>query len=72
MLPPTTEALDETDYAMAEGPVRPRLPPKSSLEHPHYAGFGRGRFSNQSLAQVPGDVFSFSFANSRVCPRILV
>lgn len=40
-------AADEFDPSA----YRSFVPPKSSLEHPLYGGFGRGRLTNRALIQ---------------------
>jgi Ran GTPase-activating protein (RanGAP) involved in mRNA processing and transport len=42
----------------------PLVLPKYSLEHPYYPGWGKGRFSNASMVQVPGEVVPYTISNS--------
>uniref|UniRef100_A0A7S1HX88 EF-hand domain-containing protein n=1 Tax=Eutreptiella gymnastica TaxID=73025 RepID=A0A7S1HX88_9EUGL len=58
------QALMKEEKERLQAAYAPLLLPKSSLENPYYVGFGKGRFSNGCLVQVPGEVTPYTVANS--------
>jgi Ran GTPase-activating protein (RanGAP) involved in mRNA processing and transport len=60
----TQYAMQQEDEERAKTTYPPLIPPKTSLEHPYYPSFGRGRFSNGSMIQCPGEVVPYTVANS--------